>query len=257
MGSARREKFCVFCGGEPVTKEHLWSDWIRELLTDKTATHRHVREQLEGKAQTWEAPPFTAVVRCVCEGCNSRWMSDLETEAIPHLKPLIQGKRRIVGSKAQGAIARWAYLKVLMFDQWRGADGKPVVERQRYADFMRDHVPPERTRVVVAAYLGGRRGKSLGRYVDRTLHLSEPRSSPGEDPDGFLATFTINCAVLQVFGHDRGLELDLIRPGRLDALSERIWPTRMPFVWPPESTSLSHDALLEFEQPTGRARRSL
>ncbi len=23
---------CVFCGGTPVTKEHVWSDWLDEVI---------------------------------------------------------------------------------------------------------------------------------------------------------------------------------------------------------------------------------
>lgn len=235
---------CVFCGSdEPLTKEHLWSDWIRNMLSDRSEATAHTRD-VAGSIDSWKAPPFTAVVRCVCGPCNHGWMSAIENEVKPYLKPMIQGRQRILGTKAQAALAKWIFLKVLMFDQWRKDDR--VVPREHYASFYVEREPPPRARVMTAAYEGG---TSIGRYSDVTLDLTPPGATrPLPDLDAYLATITIHHAVLQVFGHRSGQELDFTRPANLAAAVTRIWPPRMPVAWPPNRTILDHEWLLRFEK---------
>lgn len=241
-------KTCVFCSREGLTKEHLWSNWIRtNLLVNANATSPHKREMGDGRELAWDAPPFTAVVRCVCARCNSTWMNDIETEVQPHLTPMIQGRKRILGTKAQRALARWAFLKVLMFDQWR--PDAPVVPGDHYDRFYASGEPPPSARVRVAAYTGG---TSLGRYTDRILDLSPPT---GGRPvaDGYLATFTIHHAVVQVFGHRAGRDLDLAPPGRLANAVSRC-PCPLP--GRRDSRFWITNRSLELERPTDRATPS-
>jgi hypothetical protein len=238
-----RRRACVFCGAEGVSKEHLWSDWIRGMLTDPSEATAHTRNSAR-TAQEWKAPPFTAVVRCVCARCNQGWMSDIETEVKPHLQPMIQGRQRILGTKAQTALAKWVFLKVLMFDQWRNDDSR-IVSSEHYRDFYAGKRPPLHTRVMTAAYEGG---TSIGRYNDVSLDLTPPGGAEElQGVNAYLATMTIHHAVLQVFGHQYREELDLTRPPNLAAAVTRIWPIRQPVAWPPNRTILNHEWLLRFE----------
>lgn len=238
-----RRRTCVFCGAEGVSKEHLWSDWIRGMLSDPSEATAHTRN-IAGVSQEWKAPPFTAVVRCVCSRCNHGWMSDIENEVKPHLQPMIQGRQRILGTKAQTALAKWVFLKVLMFDQWRNEEAR-IVSSEHYGQFYLGKRPPAHTRVMTAAYEGG---TSIGRYNDVTLDLTPPHAEEAlADVHAYLATMTIHHAVLQVFGHQYREELDFTRAPNLAVAVARLWPVRMPVVWPPNRTILNHEWLVRFE----------
>jgi hypothetical protein len=245
-------KECVFCGRRgKLTKEHLWSDWIRRnLLVNGEEPTAHTRASGGTPYQGWKQPPFTAVVRAVCGDCNSTWMNDIENEVQPHLTPLIQGRQRILGTQAQRALATWVFLKVLMFDRWR--DAPPLVPREHYEALYCEREPPAQTQIAVSAYMGG---TSLARYHDAPLDLTDPRAGrSAAGAEAYLLTLTIHHAVFQVFGHVLRRDLDLIREPELARVTTPIWPIGLPVVWPPNRTMLNHPMLLELEQASGTAR---
>jgi len=65
---------CPFCGREDTTDEHVWPKWIsRELATLGLAR------------------PINITVP-VCKRCNERWLSVLENDVAPILRPMIRGR---------------------------------------------------------------------------------------------------------------------------------------------------------------------
>ncbi|WP_426615752.1 hypothetical protein [Bradyrhizobium sp. McL0616] len=98
---SKSQKRCVFCGGTPATKSHIWPDWLDSLPLDK-ATHHEVHVgKLETFVSAAEGPsPQTQVrqgragarkPRNVCLACNGGWMSRIEQLTKPTLSALILG----------------------------------------------------------------------------------------------------------------------------------------------------------------------
>ena len=79
----RPARACIFCGGTPVTKEHLVGRWAVGLLAKSNGTSSSAatsqRAQQPGDTRQWRARAIDRQARVVCEPCNSGWMSDLET----------------------------------------------------------------------------------------------------------------------------------------------------------------------------------
>ena len=74
----------------------MWPDWLREAVPggyDKWEVERKTEPIAGGDPITrrFKTVPYREKINCVCKDCNNNWMSDLETDASAHLKPLIQG----------------------------------------------------------------------------------------------------------------------------------------------------------------------
>jgi hypothetical protein len=115
------QKGCWFCDtpltGANASEEHVFPQWLqKELGLEKVAI-----------TPTWHAEPLgallderkhtwgTLVAGRICRSCNNGWMSNLESEAMPLLLPLIRGDRLVSELSAEEArqIAVWATKTVL------------------------------------------------------------------------------------------------------------------------------------------------
>jgi hypothetical protein len=74
---------CVFCGRTPVTREHLWPDWLRREAGLREGFEFRIEQDADGvqtRDITFTTPPFTQVARAVCANCNGGWMSEIEAK---------------------------------------------------------------------------------------------------------------------------------------------------------------------------------
>jgi hypothetical protein len=67
---------CCFCFCTKVTREHLWGEWIGELLGQRE--YRFDRKHRGVKAGPWDSDSLNMKARVACAACNNGWMSDLE-----------------------------------------------------------------------------------------------------------------------------------------------------------------------------------
>jgi hypothetical protein len=80
---------CAFCGGTgSLSTEHVVPKWLRKALQISGPVKEYSDATYIGAAQT------LAVFHEVCVGCNSEWLSNLETAVRPVQEPLLLGQRR-------------------------------------------------------------------------------------------------------------------------------------------------------------------
>ena len=112
-------RVCAFCGGRPVTREHIWPAWFAEWLhaTDDQPL-LHGREGEQGVVGAWEAQKIAATVRRFCAICNNGWMSEIEAEAQAIMMPLLvdPDEAAALSPHDQEVLARWAYKTALVGD---------------------------------------------------------------------------------------------------------------------------------------------
>lgn len=96
---------CIFCGRTGLSKEHVWSDWLKSLI-NRGPAHVQGSESFEFNRTTETfrtTQPMTRkqkqgclsrrTVRNVCEKhCNNGWMHDAVDAAKPIASKLIQGE---------------------------------------------------------------------------------------------------------------------------------------------------------------------
>src|SRR5215204_5005480 len=111
---------CVFCGGTPTTREHMWPDWLRRTAEIRQPFNYRIEQEANGvetRDISFTTPPFNQVVRAVCANCNGGWMSAIEASAKPILEDLIFAKGRTLDPDEQRKVASWAFLKACVFDE--------------------------------------------------------------------------------------------------------------------------------------------
>jgi hypothetical protein len=227
MSSEPTGRRCVFCGGEPVTKEHLWSDWIRKLLPDDAVMSTHTIESHESGTASFPALPFRMTVSAVCHDCNSGWMSDLDGAVKPYIAWMIKGGGRHLHESGLQTIATWAVLKALIF-QFVRPKRRFVPDEHYHELYASKTIPPPRFRVWTART----ESEMVGFYRSQGLRRERP---PGFDtpdfPDGYTITFSVKHLVLKVFGsNETGANISH-HQGLIGSIRE-IWPNNTNFIWP-------------------------
>lgn len=153
---------CVFCGGRPLTKQHVFGDRMRKLFISPANVRRQDqsyqrdfrpvhREKLNSKIN--QGAFFTRKVRVVCLRCNTGWMRLLEERAFPIITGLIQGRSMTLSSDDQAAIAGWI-TQVTMTAEFFLPDGIHTPQSVR-SEFMQTKIPPESWQIWIGTYGGG------------------------------------------------------------------------------------------------------
>src|SRR5258708_1643614 len=140
---------CIFCGN-PLTgvraREHVIPQWLMEYLgigeeqlylavaqsADDVVTNsrKHTAERfVEGR---------------VCADCNNRWMSALETEAMPILKQLIDGTISLlsISNAERTIVSRWATKTAYVISHAAPLGKTPDPSHLRYMKENAGAVPP-------------------------------------------------------------------------------------------------------------------
>ena len=141
---------CIFCGGQNLTHEHVFSKWTHKFL-ERRKPGRALAEigrqysdrseteivKLPGQIRDWK-------VRCVCGGthetCNGGWMRRVEDTAKPILLPLIIGEEIRIFPYEQSIIATWAVLKSIVGEY----DGRYITHvHHKQRQYLMEHgLPP-------------------------------------------------------------------------------------------------------------------
>jgi hypothetical protein len=169
----KRKGECVFCNGYGLTKQHLWPDWLKQILHREgnshsqfmTAVDRTVPNKVFIKPELIEKQGHIGVrkIRNVCGSCNSGWISRLENKTKPILTKLILGERFVLEEKFQSDIASWVMLMAIMGEYTDKRTQSIPPDDRTY--LMIHGVPPSNWTIWCGSYLGkdwNQRYKHLG-----------------------------------------------------------------------------------------------
>jgi hypothetical protein len=148
---------CIFCTRDGLSKEHLWPEWMHDLIRLPGITRANVSEYLVGDKtrgvtsairKVRQGHITTLKFRVVCEDCNNTWMGGIEVAAKPILIPLIAGSGGYLNSDTQKQLATWAALKVMVAEQSKPAEA--VFSDAERASFMRERIIPAGVKIWIA-----------------------------------------------------------------------------------------------------------
>lgn len=109
---------CVFCGGFPVTKEHVFPQWLNQYLSPGRQQLEQARYGEGAYDKTRQGAGLDFTVKKVCAPCNNGWMSQIEYSARGALEPLLSRQDfTFVSLRQQRQIAQWATKTAMMADQ--------------------------------------------------------------------------------------------------------------------------------------------
>ena len=217
-------KGCIFCGGTPLTKEHLWPAWMQRAFAIKDGfAHRHQTEVngIETRDIAFETPPLTLVVKSVCGPCNNGWMSEMEAAAKPILEPLLRFSGRRLHRREQRTLANWALLKAIVLDETH-PDSRAILPE--HADYLYRHhtLPDSGCWAWMATY---NVEQELVHYAYQGLQLTEPDSTQQpEFPTAYVVTLSAGPVVFQIAGTSLpDLSWEGVVFPQIDAVT--LWPT--------------------------------
>ena len=242
-------RVCVFCGGGPLTREHVYAEWLRDALP---VAGRFRTTDVEGQL-LWEQGTFDIEAKIACARCNNGWMSDLEAVCGPLLtNPMLYGATLTLAPGQQRTVALWAIKTAVVLEayrkertfrylpEWHARWMPRTRDKGEHAD------PPPGISVVMF-------GRQLEIGPDGTLDQFVVSRSvgiiarePPNDSKGYVATFVVGYTGFQVFGVN-------VQAGGLPNIwygpwvTERtisLWPSgRQPVTWPPDRVMSTADVL--------------
>lgn len=126
VGPKPAKRTCIFCGATPVTREHVWPQWLsrdfpgsdihepypesvhplpRKRLVDITDDTSFVLDYEDEKNHG--ISDATHVIKAACAGCNNAWMAALEAEIKPLLRRQITTRDDRMTEAERVLLVRW------------------------------------------------------------------------------------------------------------------------------------------------------
>lgn len=230
------ERACIWCGGTPLTAEHVWPRWIAKYLPEEKSPH-HVVVEAEGEEQIvqfrGERVPFSTTVKCVCEPCNTGWMHELETTAEKILAPLIEGKSQVWHEWRQAIAATWALKTSILIEQVQ--PDLRAIPTELYKGFRVNLRPPPYTQIWMAAYAGDS-PHFYGRGAMRLLLTTPEGVAVPNDLTAYGACLQVGALVFRLFGHIIRNGPRNVPQGDVARCLIPIWPVSRRIEWPPSMT---------------------
>lgn len=119
------KRVCIFCGSTPVSREHIWPQWLTRKYqnlgfgdayeTDSRPLYRHRTHEAPGLSvqSAWAEEKRQGgtldrtTIKAACRDCNSGWMSNLEVQVAPILSRQIEDKGHTLTPSERDILVRW------------------------------------------------------------------------------------------------------------------------------------------------------
>lgn len=153
---------CIFCGGTPISKEHVWPAWMRPYLP-KGQFYQVIRSSdLVNPNYQWEPGPLnrkgdgrSQKLKVVCTLCNNTWMSRLQNLSRPTLLPLILNEKYEIAVQNQELIAAWTTMFTMVYESCYPKIEKIATTHEQRLAFKIEQKPPQYWAFWCAAHDGG------------------------------------------------------------------------------------------------------
>lgn len=235
-------RVCLFCGGSPVTKEHVWPAWVRRKVnvTEPMRYEQSLRRaDEEMTTHVFQLPVYDLQVRAVCRDCNSGWMARLEDGAREVLDGPLEGRGRAFHETSQRTLAAWALKTAMMLEQTHRDD--LAIPREHYRYLAEHGEPPAVVWISMAAFTAASELPAV--YQHFALALVGADGVEPDEPNAYGKTFTLGPLAFQVFG-STAPELRQARLTRTPHVYA-LWPYESSFTWMPQP-AFDEDGLTEF-----------
>jgi hypothetical protein len=219
--------------------------WLASTLPDVGTGRPIIRTERPDRLRVWRVPFFSQTAKRVCDGCNSGWMSRLETTVQPILAPMISTKHNELHEEMQAVLATWLVKTIIMADcvatpSWIPTEQPPKI-LQRLC-------PMDDTGIWIACCSAG---NPVTRYYPRPLMPKIDRFGPLHSDlvlpyplridrfVGFAATLRIGGFVAQVDWSESIEHTDHVLKHFPPMGAQQIWPITNPVVFYPRGPALN------------------
>ncbi len=255
----RSQGHCIFCGGTGLSKEHIWSDWLKDLIPGNSEHGEYwgsMHRKSGMKDVEWTEPSSSSArqgsvlqrkVRIVCERrCNNGWMSRVVGRAKRHVERMILGQAFQIDRKEQTDLAAWIGITTII-QEFANRQGARRIPHEDRTVLMNTEAPPLSWSIWVARYTG-KWWAPMGHY-HIPISYSKPRT--GDEPSTLsgelqLTTFTLGELLVHVFTSTQAEIIEAYRSyiGRASNSEklQQLWPIIEDTLhWPPSSLFRDHE----------------
>jgi hypothetical protein len=223
---------CIFCGGSRLTKEHIFSNWLKSLLPS-TDVHTQTLADPFAKENpvTQKTRPGTLTqwkIRKVCAICNSGWMSQIVNRSKPFVESLILDQPIELDRQAQTSLAAWIAIATIMAE---------------FTDSRTAAIPPGDRKILKATeqppatwtiFAGRYRGEKFGSGSHYRHAASGFQYAGSSQPDKFqFTTYALETFLVHAFSSTNSRLAAAMREAFSPDKMIRIWPTADKVIsWP-------------------------
>ena len=241
-GAPKPQGKCIFCGGFPLSKEHMWGKWLRRYLAALTPkTQRLTTLYRDGR--TLRTPPplipgrlnrpgavHSHQLRVVCGNCNGGWMKRLQDGVKPIILPLINDDWSTITADSALALALWATMFTMTSEH---ADPNTVsIPLSQREWFKSDQKVPDNWFVFIGRYHEADQRRASSVYNHHAFGVDRPTDEERFTPKHNTQTTTIGVGRLLIhtfcttshivedqIGFARRFDLRLIHPNGGDIIT--------------------------------------
>lgn len=180
-------RVCIFCGGRLITGEHIWSDWLKEILPEEPNRLEGADSVFDQYGRLVHSPSKflkgkgavkSKKAEVVCKTCNERWMGNIVNTAKPYAMRLINAESFVLDEIGQRAMAKWIGLSALMANQVAKTQHK--FPNQDIAHFYNHKEPPPHWFIGIGRFSGLRASSAnQGSYVEWYENVATGEKSVG------------------------------------------------------------------------------
>lgn len=159
---------CIFCRKTTTrSKEHVWPQWLEELLGVQGKISAWVHRSVTGNAVSRRIQNTASIVLGqVCGECNNGWMSELENQVRPLVQSMLPGViGRTLSAADAGTLARWAFKTAIVLNA--ASNYRHIVPEAHYAHLYSTRQVPARVVVDASSFHG-----NLGVTSVQSQHLN-------------------------------------------------------------------------------------
>jgi hypothetical protein len=207
---------CIFCEGgavpgNPMTGEHVWSDWMAPFLPGDTGNsyfefmHNFRNKNVPiGDAmmeRTRQGAAKGKKIKAVCMECNTGWMSRMETAVKPILIPLLLGQPTLLTGESRKTLTEWIVLKVLVSEHnsIQRSPPDPIFDQQARNRFKATSAIPPSFRIWIGMHNGTKWQSAFHRHSTGLLPFESPLPSDTTRKNTQTITFGLGRLLIYVF----------------------------------------------------------
>lgn len=237
-----KPKECIFCGGKPLTKEHIWPRWLRPYIV-RDQKHYYSSRQIVHEARSesarkkWGGDPRDRTVRIVCRACNGGWMSQLQIRAKPLIMQLINGATKQLSTQDQRILAFWCAMCTMTAEFLEPE--RTAISAIHRAFLKNDTLLFSNWRIWIGDF---NRVEWVGQWVHNMMPLASTDRQPAvidglPEPNTQTTTLVFGRLYVHVFSSEYEDVVSKIHLGERSARNLRqIWPiVDTSIAWPPKS----------------------
>ncbi|HLL26913.1 MAG TPA: hypothetical protein VKT73_04595 [Xanthobacteraceae bacterium] len=238
MGEKKRPTVCIFCGGTPLTEEHVYGKWLRREIPKNEVNHRRLNaiehtDRSDFKVKLQGGDGRVLKIKCACKVCNTGWMRDFQNEAMQVVKPMALGKPILLDGRKQLIIANWATM-VTMTSEFIDPATVSISQDER-TFFHKNKFPPDNFRIWIGRL-------PMGLWRPTRVHIPmaiKEQDKPNDDAMENLNTQASTHVIGELFIHVlsspfKNIVRDWSMPMPASSALVEIWPlpSRLSIVWP-------------------------